>query len=181
MFYKGILKMKYGKLFKVFSLAVILFNFIMMPVYSAVIYSLGGWYGLKNESGRVVLGAEYQAIEQLTYTPSKKVIIPMHAMDEVEVKKLDLYKIKKNNLWGVAGSDGRVIYKCKYKNVEADGNGDIKFTFLDGSTEYAHPVMNGAKAARDTLVTIVGLPVTIIGACMIPVEAVSKAGRGRGK
>lgn len=151
--------------------------FISLPVFSAVIYNSGGLYGLKDNSGKVVLNAQYQAVEQLSYTPSKKVIIPMHAMDEVEVKKLDLYKIKKNNLWGVSTSGGHISHECKYKNIETDSNGDLIFTNTDGSTEYAHPVLNVAKATRDTFVTIIGLPVTLVGAAMIPIEAVSKVGQ----
>ena len=157
----------------------IAFTFICMPVYSAVIYQSGGKYGIRDDSGSVVLKAQYQSVEQLAYTPSKKVIIPMHAMDEVEVKKLDLYKIKQNNLFGVANSNGKIVHECEYKNVETDSNGDIKFTLKDGSVEYAHPVMNVAKATRDTFVTIVGLPVTLIGAAMIPIEAVSKVGKSK--
>ena len=159
-------------------LSILLITLVNMPVYSAVIYSAGGKYGLKDDSGKVILNPQYQSVVQLTYTPSKKVIIPMHAMDEVQVKKLDFYKVKQNNLWGVANSHGKITHECKYKDVQTDSNGDITFTLPNGTTEYAHPVLNGAKAARDTLVTIVGLPVTLIGACMIPIEAISKAGRG---
>ncbi len=171
--------MKKENLFKGLILIFVLFNFVMMPVYSATVYSSAGKYGLKDDSGKVVLSAQYQAVEQLSYTPSKKVIIPMHAMDEVQVKKLGMYKIKKNSLWGLATAGGHVSHECKYKAVETDGNGDVVFTLPDGTKEYAHPVLNGAKAARDTLVTVVGLPVTLIGACMIPIEAISKAGRGK--
>lgn len=151
---------------------------LSMPVYSATIFASGGKYGLKDDSGKVILNPQYQSVVQLTYTPSKKVIIPMHAMDEVQVKKLEFYKVKQNNLWGVANTHGKITHECKYKDVQTDSNGDITFTLPNGTTEYAHPVLNGAKAARDTLVTIVGLPVTLIGACMIPIEAISKAGRG---
>lgn len=161
----------------------VLLGFVSMPVFSAVVFNQGGRYGMKDDSGKVVLAPQYQIIEQISYTPSKKVVIPMHAMDEVKSKNLNLYKIKKNGLWGVVNSKGKLIHECKYKNIEADSNGDIKYTLPNGTVEYAHPVLNGAKAARDTLVTIVGLPVTLVGAAMIPVEAVSKAGRGvnRGK
>ncbi|MCR5265786.1 MAG: WG repeat-containing protein [Cyanobacteria bacterium RUI128] len=163
---------------KILSAFVVL-AFLCMPVFSAVIYQSGGKYGLKDGSGNIVLKAQYQTIEQLSYTPSKKVIIPMHAMDEVESKKLDMYKIKQNNLFGVANTHGKIVYECKYKNVEADSNGDLKLILSDGTVEYAHPVMNAAKAARDTLVTVVGLPVTLIGAVMLPIEAVSKVGKGK--
>lgn len=165
---------------KILSVLLSLFVFCM-PVFSATVYQAGGKYGLKDKNGNVVLNAQYQSIEQLSYIPSKKVIIPMHAMDEVEVKKLDIYKVKQNNLWGVVNSKGKLIHECKYKNIEADSNGDIKYTLPNGTVEYAHPVLNGAKAARDTMVTIVGLPVTLLGTVMIPIEAVSKAGRSRGK
>ena len=117
-----------------------------MPVFSANIYSSCGKYGLKDDSGKVVLNAQYQKIEQLSYTPSKKVIIPMHAMDEAEVKKLELYKIKQNNLWGVANSNGRVTHECKYKAVDTDSNGDVQFTLQDGSVQYAHPVLKIGRA-----------------------------------
>ncbi len=152
---------------------------LSMPVYSSTIFVSGGKYGLKDDSGKVVLPPQYQSVVQLTYTPSKKVIIPMHAMDEVEVKKLDLYKVKQNNFWGIANSHGRITHECKYKDVQTDSNGDIIFTLSGGKTEYAHPVLNGTKAVRDTFVTVIGLPVTLIGACMIPIEAISKAGRGK--
>ena len=161
----------------------VLLGFVSMPVFSATVYQAGGKCGLKDKNGNVVLNAQYQSVEQLSYTPSKKVIIPMHAMDEVQTKKLNIYKIKKNGLWGIANSHGKILSDCVYKNVSADSNGDIQLTQTDGTVQYAHPVMNAAKATRDTLVTIVGLPVTLVGAAMIPVEAVSKAGRGvnRGK
>ena len=162
---------------KILSALLSIFVF-SMPVFSATVYQAGGKFGLKDDSGKVILNPQYQSVVQLTYTPSKKVIIPMHAMDEVEVKKLDFYKVKQNNLWGVVNSHGKITHECKYKDVQTDSNGDITFTLPNGTTEYAHPVLNGAKAARDTLVTIVGLPVTLIGACMIPIEAISKAGRG---
>lgn len=148
-----------------------------IPVFSAQIFKSNNYYGLKNSKGEVILNTQYNAIEQLSYSPSKKVIIPMHAMDDTQPKKLELYKIKQNNLWGVANSSGKVIKECKYKNIEADNNGDLIYTHSDGTTEYAHPVLNATKAARDTIVTIVGLPVTIIGTVMIPIEAVSKASR----
>lgn len=151
--------------------------FISVPVYSATVFCSAGKYGLKNDSGKVVLNAQYQSIQQLSYTPSKKVIIPMHAMDKVEVKKLDLYKIKTNNLWGVVNSNGHITHECTYKNIELDSNGDLIFTLANGTTQYAHPVMNVVKATRDTFVTIIGLPVTLIGAVMIPIEAVSKVGK----
>lgn len=157
----------------------VLLSVLCMPVYSASVYQSGGRYGIKDDNGNVVLKAQYQYAEQLSYTPSKKVIIPMHAMDEVEVKKLDLYKIKQNNLFGVANSHGKVIHECKYKNVESDSNGDLKLTLPNGTVEYAHPVMNAVKATRDTFVTIIGLPVTLVGAAMIPIEAVSKVGKGK--
>ena len=160
-----------------FIVLTMVLNLIIMPVFSAVIYRSGTGCGLKDNNGNIILPPNYQAIEQLSYTPSKKIIIPMHAMDEVETKKLDIYKIKKNNLWGAANSSGRIIKDCQYKNITADSNGDLVLTLTDGSTEYAHPVLNATKAARDTLVTIVGLPVTLLGAVMIPIEAVSKAGR----
>lgn len=160
-------------------LILLLFNFMMMPVWSAVVYSSGGMYGLKDDSGKVILRAQYQFVGQMSYTPSKKVIIPMHAMDVARPVKLDLYEIKKGGLWGVANSHGKVIHECKYKSVEADSNGDLQFVLPDGSVEYAHPVMNVAKAARDTLVTVVGLPVTLIGAAMLPIEAISKVGKGK--
>ena len=156
----------------------VLLGFVSMPVFPAVVFNQGGRYGMKDDSGKVVLAPQYQIIEQISYTPSKKVVIPMHAMDEVKSKNLNLYKIKKNGLWGVANSHGKVLYDCVYKKVSADSNGDIQLTHSDGTVQYAHPVMNAAKATRDTLVTIVGLPVTLVGAAMIPVEAVSKAGRG---
>ncbi len=165
---------------KLLSLLLLL-NIICLPTFSSVIYQSGGRYGLKDDSGNPVITAQYQKIEQLSYTPSKKVIIPMHAMDEVEVKKLGIYKVKQNNLWGVVNSKGKLIHECKYKNIEADSNGDIKYTLPNGTVEYAHPVLNGAKAARDTMVTIVGLPVTLLGTVMIPIEAVSKAGRTKSK
>lgn len=149
--------------------------FTIMPVFSAIVYQSNGVYGLKDKNNKIVLTAQYQAIEQLTYTPSQKVIIPMHAMDEISVKTLNFYKTKKNNLWGVVNSQGHIIRECTYKNVEADSNGDIKLVLTDGNVEYVHPVINAAKAARDTLVTIAGLPVTLIGAVMIPIEAISKS------
>ena len=154
--------------------ALILMCFICSPVLSATIYKSGNSYGLKDDSGQIILAPKYQQIEQLSYTPSKRVIIPMHAMDEAEVKKLNTYKIKQNNLWGAANSKGKVIYECKYKNVTTDSNGDIVLTSTDGKEIYPHPVVNAAKAGRDTITTIVGLPVTILGAVMIPIEAVSK-------
>ena len=152
---------------------------LSMPVFSATVYKSGTCYGLKDDNGNVILNAQYSAIEQLSYTPSKKVIIPMHAMDDNGVKKLKYYRIKKNNLWGLASASGRVVKECNYKNVEADSNGDIMFTLTDGSVKYEHPVMNISKSVRDTAVTVVGLPVTIIGALMIPIEAVTKAGNSK--
>ena len=160
-------------------LLILLLNLIYMPVFSAQIYKSGSLYGLKSDNGNVVLTAQYQGIEQFSYTPSKKVIIPMHAMDEVCDKKLNLYKLKKNNLYGVSNSNGRIIHECKYRNIEPDSNGDLKFTLPDGTIEYAHPIINASKSLRDTAVTIVGLPVTILGAVMIPIEAVSKGVRSK--
>lgn len=167
------------KFLKKFSIFLLIINLISTPVFSTTIYTSGGFYGLKDKNGKVVLNPQYQSIQQLSYTPSKKIIIPMHAMDEVEIKKLDLYKIKKNGLWGIANSNGHTTHECKYKNIEADGNGDVVFILNDGTKEYAHPVLNIAKSARDTLVTVVGLPVTLLGTVMIPIEAVSKAGRAK--
>ena len=165
---------------KLFKNLIIFLNVVLiasMPVYSATVYTTCGLYGLKNDDGNVVLSPKYQAIEELSYTPSKKIIIPMHAMDEVEVKKLNLFKIKQNNLWGVSTANGNIIHECKYKAVDVDSNGDLRFTNPNGSTEYAHPVLNTAKTVKDSFVTIIGLPVTIVGAVMIPIEAISKAGR----
>ncbi|MBO6273326.1 WG repeat-containing protein [bacterium] len=156
---------------------ILFINIIVMPVFSSSIFSSGGKYGLKDNKGNIVLNAQFQTIEQFSYTPSKKVIIPMHAMDEVEVKKLDLYKAKKSNLWGVVNSNGHITHDFKYKNIEVDTNGDLIFTLTDGSVQYAHPLLNSAKAVRDTFVTVIGLPVTLIGAVMIPIEAVSKVGK----
>ena len=147
----------------------------ILPIYAASVYQAGGYYGLKDDSGKVVLNAQYQAIEQLTYQPSKKIIIPMHAMDETGLKKLNCYRIKKNNLWGIATSSGKIYQECKYKKIDVDSNGDVVFTLTDGTRKYAHPVINTTKAVRDTAVTVIGLPVTIIGAVMLPIEAISKA------
>lgn len=156
----------------------IMMNLMAIQCFTATVFTSGGKYGLKND-GKVVLKAEYQAIEQLSYTPSKRVIIPMHSMDEVEAKKLDLYKIKKNNLWGVANDNGRILNECKYKNVVVDENGNIQFTLPDGTTESANPVKSFTKNASNAVVGIVGLPVTIVGVMMMPIEAVSKIGRSK--
>ena len=169
--------MKNKILIRNFLLGFFIFYLLSSPVLSSEIYTSGGLYGLKDDSGKIVLPAKYQSVEQLTYTPSKKIIIPMHAMDEVEAKKLDLYKIKQNNMYGIASNSGHIIRECKYKSVDVDSNGDIKYTTTDNKTEYEHPVMNAAKSVKDTVVTVVGLPVTLIGAVMIPIEAISKIGR----
>ena len=85
--------MKNKILIRNFLLGFFIFYLLSSPVLSSEIYTSGGLYGLKDDSGKIVLPAKYQSVEQLTYTPSKKIIIPMHAMDEVEAKKLDMYKI----------------------------------------------------------------------------------------
>lgn len=170
-------KMENKKLFKNFMVSFCIFCLLSLPAFSSEIFTSSGLYGLKDSSGKIVLPAKYQSVEQLTYTPSKKIIIPMHAMDEVEAKKLDMYKIKQNNLYGIASNNGHIVRECSYKSVDVDSNGDIKYTTTDNKTEYEHPVMNAAKSVKDTFVTVVGLPVTLIGAVMIPIEAISKIGR----
>ena len=163
---------------KPFSL-ILLIIFINLPVYSSVIYKTGSLYGMKNDNGKVILKPEYQSIEQLSYTPSKKVIIPMHSMDEIKSKKLNLYKIKKNGLYGVSNSQGHILNECDYKDIQTEDNGEIKLVLKDGSIEYAHPVKNTMKTISNAATSIVGLPVTIVGVMMMPIEAISKVGQKR--
>ncbi|MCD8377446.1 MAG: hypothetical protein LUB59_01510, partial [Candidatus Gastranaerophilales bacterium] len=155
----------------------ILTGLVGMPAYAeAVIFKSATGYGLKDGSGKVVLKPVYQSVSQCTYTPSKRFIVPMHAMDEVQEKKLELFKIKKNNLYGTAASSGRITNPCKYKDIEITDNGEVKLHTED-DVKYANPVKNAAKNTGNTMITIIALPVTIVGAVMMPIEAVSKMGR----
>ena len=162
---------------KILSLLLLL-NFIGVQVFASdtVIFKSAGKYGLKSADGEVVLKPVYQEISRLSYTPSKKFIVPMHAMDDVQPKELDLFKIKKNNLWGTANSDGKITNPCKYNKIEVTDNGEIKLHTAD-DVKYANPVKNAMKNTKDTMVTIIALPVTIVGAVMMPIEAVSKMGK----
>ena len=157
----------------------LIFGIIILPVLAAadsVIFKTSKGKGLKSQDGSIVLNPEYQEISRLSYTPKKNYIIPMHALDEVKSEQLDLYKIKKNNLWGVADINGKITVPCKYDKIEVTETGALKL-FTGESEKYANPYKNAAKVTGNTVITIVALPVTIIGAIMMPIEAMSKIGQ----
>jgi len=156
----------------------LLLNFTVLQVLAAdaVIFKSSGGYGLKSANGKVLLQPVYQEVVRLSYTPAKKFIVPMHAMDEVQAKQLDLYRVKKNNLYGVADDDGKLDVPCKYTKIEVTDNGELKLYTKD-EVKYANPVKNVMKNTKDTMVTVIALPVTIVGAVMMPIEAISKMGR----
>jgi hypothetical protein len=142
------------------------------------IYKSGNYYGLKDSSGKVLAKPIYQEIKQLSYKPQKRVLIPMHTMDEVSEKTLDYYKVKKNNLYGVMNSNGGLSCECEYSDVEVSDNGEIRLKTNDGY-KYLHPLKNASKVTKDTMMTVVGIPVTILGTAMMPIEALSKIGRDK--
>ena len=148
---------------------------LIVQVQAATIFSSNKLYGLKDNSGNVILKAQYQKIEQLEYTPIKTVLIPMQSTKEVKAVKLDSYKIQKDGLYGVADGDGKIICETKYDNIKVNEYGEI-LTVKGNSETLLNPVKNKVKKTTKTVESIVGLPVTIVAGVLMPVEVISKMG-----
>ena len=133
-------------------------------------------YGIKDDNGEVVLKADYSQITQMKYTPTKTILIPMQATNEIKEVESNYYKIKKNGLYGVANSNGKILHETKYDDVTLNEFGEILLV-QNGEETVANPVKNTMKATGKTVESIIGLPVTIVAGVMIPIEMISKMGR----
>ena len=147
----------------------------MIEVQATTIFSSNKLYGLKDNEGNIVLKAQYQKIEQLEYIPIKTVLIPMKSTQEAKPVKLESYKIKQNDLYGVSDSEGKIICECKYDGIKVNEYGEI-LTVKDGKETLLNPVKNRVKKTKKTVESIVGLPVTIVAGVLMPVEVISKIG-----
>ena len=150
--------------------------FFMQNSFGATIFTSSGKYGLKDENGNIVLNPQYEKIVNLKYTPIKTILIPMKATQEPKEKTSDYFKIKLNGKYGIADTNGKVLYKPHYDDVKLNEYGEI--ILVQNSEEIiANPIKNSMKKVRKTTESIVGLPVTIVAGVLIPIEMVSKIGR----
>ncbi len=149
---------------------------IMTQIQAATIFSSGNLYGIKDNNGNIIADAQYQKIEQLQYTPVKTILIPMQSTKEVKAVKLDSYKVKKDNLYGVINADGKTICACKYDDIKVNEYGEI-VTIKGKNETLLNPVKNKMKKATKTAESIVGLPVTIVAGALMPIEVISNIGK----
>ena len=149
---------------------------IMAQIQAETIFSNGNLYGIKDNNGNIIVNAQYQKIEQLQYTPVKTILIPMQSTKEVKAVKLDSYKVKKDNLYGVINADGKTICTCKYDDIKVNEYGEI-VTIKGNNETLLNPVKNRMKKATKTAESIVGLPVTIVAGALMPIEVISNIGK----
>ena len=147
----------------------------MNQLYAAVIFSSNNLYGLKDDEGKVIVKPQYQKIEQLEYTPIKTVLIPMNSTREVKPVKLESYKIKKDNLYGVIDEQGKSICPAKYDDIKVNEYGEI-ITVKGNDETLLNPVKNKVKKTTKTVESIIGLPVTIVAGALMPIEVITKIG-----
>jgi len=148
---------------------------LINQAFAATIFSKNNLYGLKDDNGNVVVNVQYQKIEQLEYTPVKTILIPMQSTKQVKPVKLDIYKVKKNGLFGVIDKDGKVICPIKYDDIRINEYGEI-VTIKGENETLLNPVKNKVKKTSKTVESIVGLPVTIVAGALMPVEVITKMG-----
>ena len=101
---------------KIFVLFFILF--FVQNSFAATIFSVSNKYGLKDENGNIILKPQYDKITNLKYTPTKTVLIPMKATEEIEEKTSCYFKIKSNSKYGIVDENGKIFYKPLYDYVK---------------------------------------------------------------
>ena len=157
-------------------LLLFLFLLFSAQIQAATIFSSNNMYGLKDDNGKIILKAQYESVKQLEYKPIKTILIPMQSTKEVKNVKLDSFKIKKDGLYGVSDSEGKIICPVKYDDVKVNEYGEI-LTVKGNVETLLNPVKNSVKKTTKTVESIVGLPVTIVAGALMPVEVISKIGK----